>query len=260
MRETFAYDCYRKWKDGRPVGWRRQEVQFYRSVLGPLAPRTLIFDVGANRGQRTRVFRKLGARVVAIEPDESNRALLARRFGPGGPGFPVVIVGKAVSDAEGSATLWVHEPGSGLNSLSPKWVETLATDQVRFGRRLEFGERQDVATTTLQALIREFGNPHYIKVDVEGHEAAVLRGLKQAVPVVSFEVNLPEFLGEGLECVAILARLSAQGQFNWTSDCRGPPALAQWLAADEFAPNLRGCRAASIEIFWRAVPAGGRGP
>jgi FkbM family methyltransferase len=260
MRETFAYDCYRRWKDGRPVSWRRQELKFYQRLLGPLPAGSVIFDVGANRGQRTRIFQRLGAKVVAVEPDRSNQALLARRFGPGGREAQVVLVGKAVSEAEGTTTLWVHEPGSGLNSLSPKWVETLASDDVRFGRRLEFAERQEVQTTTLAALIREFGLPRYIKVDVEGHEPSVLRGLNQAVPCVSFEVNLPEFLAEGLECVALLARLSPAGRFNWTLDCRGEPALPLWLGAGEFAAALRECRAPSIEAFWQSPEAAGGHP
>ena len=40
---------------------------------------------------------------------------------------------------------------------------------------------------TLDALIRQYGVPDYIKIDVEGHEHAVVAGLSQPIKVVVFE-------------------------------------------------------------------------
>ncbi|HXQ81468.1 MAG TPA: FkbM family methyltransferase [Opitutaceae bacterium] len=255
LRETLAYDCYRYWRDGRPIGWRRNELLFYRALFGSQPPGMLIFDVGAHRGQRTKVFLQLGARVVAIEPDPSNQRLLAGRFSRDSSlGGPVTVVGKAVSESSTGATMWVHAPGSGLNSLSRKWVQALGQDDKRFGSRVEFAERRQVETTTLEALMNSFGVPHFIKIDVEGHEPGVLRGLRRPVPFLSFEVNLPEFLPEGLECIEILGRLAEGGRFNWSSDCQAAPALTEWLAAPQFASALRGCRETSVEVFWRTQP------
>jgi len=215
----------------------------------------LVFDVGAHRGQRTDVFLRLGARVVAIEPDPSNQRLLAGRYSRDLPfGGPVTVVGKAVSDGSSGATMWVHAPGSGLNSLSQKWVQTLGLDDRRFGSRVEFAHRQHVETTTLEALMNSFGIPLYIKIDVEGHEASVLRGLIRPVPLLSFEVNLPEFLPEALECVGILSRLAEAGRFNWSGDCQAALALPEWLPATEFASALRMCQETSVEVFWRTPP------
>jgi FkbM family methyltransferase len=242
MRESFPYDCYRYWKDGRSLFWRRNELAFYRSLLAGREPEPLIFDVGANRGQRTRVFHRLPARVVALEPDASNLALLASRF-PAGLRPPVTVVGKAVSAAAGRATLWELEPGSGLNTLSSKWVETLAVDEARFGGRLAFRARHEVETATLDQLIRDYGRPFYIKIDVEGHESSVLRGLTCPVPFISFELNLPEFAPEGRDCVAILAALDPGALFNWSRE---------WLPAEEFLAALAGCQESSVEVFWRS--------
>lgn len=251
MRESFPYDCYRYWKDGRSVFWRRNELAFYRSLLAGRELEPLIFDVGANRGQRTRVFQGLPARVVALEPDASNVTLLAARF-PAGQRPPVIVVAKAVSASAGRATLWELEPGSGLNTLSAKWVETLAVDDARFGRRLAFQRQHEVETTTLDQLIRDHGRPFYIKIDVEGHETSVLRGLTSPVPFVSFELNLPEFLSEGQDCVALLAGLDPGAQFNWSRDCQGHCALPRWLRAEDFLAALAGCQESSVEVFWRS--------
>lgn len=261
LRESLAYDCYRFFRHGRPIRWRQNEVRFYRSLFGSLPAGALVFDVGAHRGQRTDVFLQLGARVIAIEPDPSSQRLLARRF-PGGQdsGRPVTVVGKAASDASSIATMWVHAPGSGINSLSQKWVQLLGRDERRFGSTVEFAGRETVETTTLEALMVAYGVPHYIKIDVEGHEPSVLRGLGRPVPFLSFEANLPEFLPEGLEGVGILARLSGAGRFNWYSEGRGRLALAEWLPEAEFSAALKACRDDTVEIFWKNPPGAGAGP
>jgi len=132
---------------------------------------------------------------------------------------------------------------------------------------VEFAGREEVETTTLDSLMNTFGAPYYIKVDVEGHEPSVLRGLKRPVPFLSFEVNLPEFLPEGIECVEILTSLCENGRFNWSGDCQGGFALSDWLGGPDFIPVLRRCGEASVEVFWRtpteAAPppaASGQGP
>lgn len=63
------------------------------------------------------------------------------------------------------------------------------------------------------------GQLFFVKIDVEGYEPHVLRGLRRLVPYLSFEVNLPEFKQEGLECVEQLANIAAAGRFNYAIDC-----------------------------------------
>jgi FkbM family methyltransferase len=232
-------------------------VLFYRSLFDGPPGALLIFDVGAHRGQRTDVFLELGARVIAVEPDPTNQRLLAGRFlSDRHPRGAVTVVGKAVSDTSTVATMWVHAPGSGLNSLSRKWVQVLGRDSRRFAGRVEFAGRRQVETTTLESLMSLFGTPHYIKIDVEGHEPSVLRGLRRPVPFISFEVNLPEFLPEGIECVDILGRLAGRGRFNWAGEFQTAVALADWLEAPQFTCALRECKEPSVEVYWRAPPDG----
>jgi FkbM family methyltransferase len=245
--ETLAYDIYRRFKDGRPVNWRARELRFYRGLLGLPGGDFLIFDVGANRGQRTEVFVRLGARVVAIEPDETNQRLLARKF----KSRPVAVVGKAASDGVGAVTLRVAHPGSGLNTLSEKWVRTLRDNPGKLGAHVEYEGSRTVQTTTLALLIEAHGTPRYIKIDVEGHEPGVLRGLAAAVPFVSFEAILPEFRPEAAECIEILGRLSPRGRFNYSEDCHKGLALGEWLDGPGIATVLDGLGEKTIEVYWR---------
>jgi FkbM family methyltransferase len=256
MKASLVYDLYCYLADRSRIETRSREVEFYRGVLAGLPKNGLIFDVGANHGAKTDVFLRLGARVVAIEPDEGSQALLAEKFLK----FrlvprPVVVVGKAVSDAAGFEPMWIDGPGSALNTLSPKWVELLKGHGNRFQHqldKLEFSARKTVETTTVEQLVAAHGTPFYIKIDVEGHELRVLRGLQRPIPFVSFEVNLPDFKPEGLECLSVLDGLAPKGRFNYTADCLAGLALPDWLAAEDFAKVLLTCEGPAVEVFWRS--------
>ena len=96
--------------------------------------------------------------------------------------------------------------------------------------------------------------PFFVKIDVEGHELSVLRGMERPVPFLSFEVNLPEFKPEGLECVQLLGGLAPDGEFNYTKDCRRGLVRKQWSRAEQFSAILASCTDPSIEVFWRHRP------
>jgi FkbM family methyltransferase len=253
IKSSPLYDLYWLFADRRLIDNRNKEVQFYKRILKKFRKGDLIFDIGANYGYKTDIFLRLGARVVAVEPDASNQDALKKKF----LRYrlvkkPVIIVGKAVSERDGAEIMWVDGPGSPLNTLNRKWVETLRTESNRFGKILEFEEQKKVETLTLEELIRSYGLPCYAKIDVEGHEVSVLTGVQSVIPVISFEVNLPEFKPEALQCIGLLERLAAGGEFNYAADCRRGLALDHWLARKTFTTVLSHCQESCIEVFWRA--------
>jgi FkbM family methyltransferase len=260
IKSSWLYDLYWSIADKRLIDDRGMEIEFYKGTLKGFRKGDVIFDVGANQGQKTDVFLRLGAKVVAVEPDKHNQDILKQNFLTCRlVERPVTIVGKAVSDRSGIETMWVDEPGSAKNTLNPKWVETLRTDSSRFGESLKFGERREVQTITLEDMMRDHGRPFYIKIDVEGYEAAVLRGLRSPVPYISFEVNLPEFKPEVLECIELLENVAAQGDLNYAPDCQRGLASERWLPKQEFVDVLDNCREPCIEVFWRAPVSRARG-
>jgi FkbM family methyltransferase len=252
LKASSVYDLYWTIADRRLLADREAEVAFYLSLLKGFKAGAVIFDIGANEGAKTDIFLRMGAHVIAVDPDESNTTVLRQRF----QGYrfrqrPVVIVPKAVSDHEAIETMWIDAPGSAKNTLSRKWVDVLRADHDRFGTSLEFAETRQVATVTLEQLMRKYGVPHFVKIDVEGAEPLVLRGLQQPVPYLSFEVNLPEFRPEGLECISLLSGIASEGRFNYTADCLVGLALTEWLPATEFSSVLEKCQEPSVEVFWR---------
>jgi len=255
LRTSTIHDLYRGVADKRWIQARDRQIDFYRRLLPELRHGDLIFDVGANEGLKTDLFLRMGARVVAIEPDETNQSVLRERFVKLRFGHrAIVIVGKAVSDKNGTESMWVDGPGSAVNTLSSKWAATLRGNKARhtYGHcGLDFVQRRTVETTTLEELIAGHGRPLFIKIDVEGYELNVIRGLRRPVPYLSFEVNLPEFRPEGLQCVALLEGLAVNSKFNYAIDCERGLALDRWLNSEEFLQVLERCMENTIEVFWK---------
>lgn len=264
LRTSQIHEVYSRLAGKHSIRVREAQLKFYRRLLTGLRPGDLIFDVGANEGFKADLFLRLKARVVAIEPDETNQSILRERFGS----FrlapkPIIIVGKAVSDTSTVETMWIDAPGSAVNTLSLKWANALNANKARHhgSDKLEFAQQKTVETTTLEELMSRYGVPIFIKIDVEGYELNVIRGLHQSVGYLSFEVNLPEFRSEALQCVEILERLTAAGTFNYTADCEQGLTLERWLSANEFLHVLGKCTENSIEVFWKGgLLTEGEGP
>lgn len=259
LKSSFIRDAYWALGHREKLESLRQEVRFYKGVLAGFERGGLILDIGANVGAKTDVFLRLGARVVAVEPDDACSRRLEERFlefriSP----RPVTIVTRAVSNRVGTEEMFIDGPGSAVNTMSPKWAESLKKNKASFvygNCGLEFKQTKLVETTTIDQLIAQHGVPFFVKIDVEGHELSALRGLHRPVPYLSFEVNLPEFRPEGLQCVRMLAELAHAGRFNYVSDVAHGLKLNEWVPADDFSAVLDRCSERSIEVFWKATSA-----
>jgi len=238
----------------------QDEEKFYRELLAGFSQGGLIFDVGANGGAKTDIFLKLGARVVAVEPDETNLTTLRERFLQYRlRSVPVTLVGKALSDKIAVEKMWIDGPGSAVNTLNRIWADHLSTQSGTFKHQhhgLSFSNSKSVETTTIDNLIKLHGLPYFIKIDVEGYELNVLRGMSIPVPFLSFEVNLRVLRKEGIECVQLLRKLRSEGEFNYTPDCCAGLSLESWVEADRICAILESCEDETIEVFWRSNCSG----
>lgn len=173
-----------------------------RALYRPfVAPGSLCFDIGAHTGSRVRCWRALGARVLALEP-QADLAALLQRWHRGDP--QVTVIEQAVGAEPGAARLYHSERHPTVSTLDDGWVRQ-AADVPSF-RGVVWQPGPQVAVTTLDALIAAHGLPRFVKIDVEGLELAVLRGLSQPVPALSFEY-LPALRERAAGCVHRLAQL-----------------------------------------------------
>lgn len=142
----------------------------------------LVFDVGAHVGDRVASFRRLGARVVAVEPQWAMVRALQLLYGRD---RSVTIEAVAVGGQAGKARMLINSDNPTVSSVSPAFVE--AARGAPGWETQRWSESADVEVTTLDALIARHGVPAFVKLDVEGFEAEALSGLSQVVRALSFE-------------------------------------------------------------------------
>jgi len=125
-------------------------------------------DVGANSPDEhsvTKAFYDRGWRGINIEPVmEFHQQLLAAR--PRDVNLPI-----AVADSTGFIDFY-DVPGTGLSTISPK----IAEDHRAAGYQVF---KRNVVVETLDEVFRNYvsGDIHFLKIDVEGLEESVLRGV-----------------------------------------------------------------------------------
>ncbi|HSU28075.1 MAG TPA: FkbM family methyltransferase [Chitinophagaceae bacterium] len=225
----------------------RKAIKFFSSFLGPSSENKLIYDIGANKGSKVKAFLKMGYKVVAVEPERRALSTLRWRFGRN---KNVIILGKGVSDKESTLTIHVAEARSGLNTLSDKWVKTLEKEEEnRWHRKHAFNKSYEVEVTTLDNLFNDYGLPFFIKIDVEGYEKNVIKGMSRMPGFVSFETNLPEFLDESRFCIEHIAQQSVNTLYNYSFTDRLH--ASKWLSKEEMLNVLHDPSVRYMEIICR---------
>jgi FkbM family methyltransferase len=145
----------------------------------------LVFDVGAHVGDRVGAFRRLGARVVAIEPQPALVRTLKLLYGRDPS---VAIEAVAVGRNSGSIELKLNLDNPTVSTVSRAFVD--AAKSAPGWERQAWTAAISVPLATLDALIARYGNPAFIKIDVEGFEAEALAGLTRPPPALSFEFTI----------------------------------------------------------------------
>jgi FkbM family methyltransferase len=191
----------------------------------------LAFDIGSHVGDRIGSFRRLGARVVALEPQPlCARAIRAIYAGDD----RVTLREAACGERVGTVTLRVNSANPTVTTASPDFVA--AADGAGGWEGQVWDTTVEVPCTTLDALVAEHGSPAFAKIDVEGFEATVLAGLSRPLPALSFEFTTIQ-RDVALAC---LARLATLGRYGFDVALGESQALTfnRWISSDEMADHI----------------------
>ncbi|GAB4359773.1 MAG: hypothetical protein Kow0060_14540 [Methylohalobius crimeensis] len=207
---------------------RRQMDRFYAQFVRRGA---LCFDIGSHVGNRIGCWRRLGARVVAVEPQPDCVRFLRWTYGGDSA---VSIDPHAVGRRDERVRMLVSSRTPTVSTLSPEWIEEVRKDP-RFSW-VNWDRTIDVEMITLDRLIVRYGEPSFCKIDVEGLETDVLSGLSRPLPALSFEY-IPAAISRALACIDLLSDLgryvfrhSEAESMCWRS--------SRWMRAEEMKAVL----------------------
>lgn len=159
----------------------KQENKLLHQLLA--APPRLAIDIGGNVGNYTAEIRRRNpsAEIHTFEPSTKNIQILKSRFSGDSN---IQIIPCAVSDSAGVFTLYSDTPGSGGSSLTQRKLDHF---------NIHFDVKESVNTIRFEDYwTQQLGRRSLdlVKMDIEGHELAALKGFGQAInatKVLQFE-------------------------------------------------------------------------
>jgi FkbM family methyltransferase len=218
-----AYQCI---FDRAKLVDRRQMRDFY----APFVRRgDLVFDVGAHFGKYAECFTSLGATVIAIEPNpsccDSLRQLARSRN--------MHVENCAVGDQPGKVKLHICVEYPSLSTVTSEWYEAAQNSPLQH-RNAHWQEPIEVDVVTLDQLSGRYGVPSFVKIDVEGFDDHVLRGMSFQPRALSFEFNreVPQVAERCFDAPV----LASGYEFNYTSGTK--LSCAQWMDAKELRSQI----------------------
>ena len=206
----------------------RDQINFYKQFI---KPNDLVFDVGANVGSRVKLFLNIGAKVIAFEPQKE---LCNHMHGYLKRHSKFFLENIALGASAGSAELKISDAHV-LSSMSNRWID--ATKESGRFAQYTWGKSVTVEMSTLEEKMKKYGEPTFIKIDVEGFELEVLEGLNTPVKGISIEF-CAEDLGNSLNCLNNISRLGNY-IFNYSEGETLSFGENQWIEIDEFKSNLK---------------------
>src|SRR5437764_3580188 len=213
---------------GRPAR-RRAMGRLYAEFV---APGDLVFDIGAHVGDRIAAFRRLGARVVAVEPQPLLVKTLELLYSRD---RSVMIEPIAAGRDRGELVLNLNLDNPTVSTASDAFIR--AARGAPGWRHERWIDRISVPMITLDALIARHGMPAFIKIDVEGFEAEVLAGLTRPPAALSFEfTTIQREIALGcLERCGVLG----YAKFNAAIGEEQSFVFPEWCSRDEIAAWIR---------------------
>ena len=199
-------------------------LEFYRQFMGP---KDTVFDIGAHTGERTRVFAELAKKVVAVDPITIPHLA---------PFMNVEFCAAALGSNSGEHREIFYRPGGeNIASTSPEWIKAMLESDRFHNHENHWLQSKIVPVLTLDYLIAQEGLPSFIKIDVEGSELEVLKGLSQPVKALSFEWH-PETLKLTVDC---LDRCYGLGMKNFAISEGETFELTDWMNVCETIERLQ---------------------
>jgi FkbM family methyltransferase len=205
---------------------RLEMRRFYRAYL---RKGDLVFDVGAHVGRHAEIFTDLGAKVVSIEPNPSCCEHLERLAKVRN----IHVEHCAAGDAPGKLKLRICQD-SVISTVVEEWYQGARRSPIH--QDAQWLASLEVDVITLDQLAQRYGNPAFVKIDAEGYDDHVLRGMSFKPRALCFEYNrlLPEVAARCFETPV----LSSGYEFNFSRGFELKNVSEKWMSGPELCNRL----------------------
>jgi FkbM family methyltransferase len=206
---------------------------------------TLIFDVGCHIGEDADFYLQKGFTVVAVEANPTLCALLKSRFGKEIDAGRFTLVEKAIAESSGEVDFFVNLNNSIWGTIRPNMA----------ARNMAEVERITVPSVAFSSVIRQFGVPYYLKIDIEGADLLCLKDLlsfAERPRFLSLEIDHRSLLNKEL---ALLRRLGYT-KFQIIDQRQVPEQRPPWPAREgqfanyQLTPGMSGLFGAELPGPW----------
>ncbi len=234
MRLTPFYSYYKNYKQKEAEKFQQRfdeqhlpfRIKFYSDFIHQ---NDLVFDVGANVGNRVEAFLKCKAKVVAIEPQPECVKILKAKFND-----KIIIENVGLNETDGELEMQISTDST-VSSFNKDYINK-TKERFKYSR---WENTIKVPVTTLDKLIARHGTPKFCKIDVEGFELMVLKGLHTNIPYLSIEYCVPEMKDQNLECLNYLHTISPNAKFNYSIGESMSWALKEWQSFSQFITHVK---------------------
>jgi len=151
----------------------------------------------------------------------------------------VILIHKALGSEEGKGNLIISNSHT-VSSMSEEWIDCVKNSDMFFTSTSAFQWHKNVTVpiTTLDKLIEKYGNPVLCKIDVEGFEYEVIKGLSWPIKMISFEFTpTPRLINLAIESIEHLSTIG-DVQFNYSFGETMVFALSEWVNAEKICDIL----------------------
>lgn len=201
---------------------------------------SLVFDVGCNIGSKAEEYLKFSTKVIGFEPQPKCISVLMNRFG----GNNNMIIEPIGLDSKAGTSIIYEASYHSISSMSLDFINTVKKE--RFSD-YSWGNEIPINVDTLDNMISKHGTPGYIKIDVEGYELNVLKGLSTPISVISIEFN-PEMCSNSIECINYLDNLNGESVYNYGSQNDNDFKFDNWVSKDDIINFIKSINDFQIEF------------
>jgi FkbM family methyltransferase len=138
--------------------------------------RDLIFDVGLHIGEDTAFYLRKGFRVIAFEANPELCRRCRQQFAKEIDSGQLILIEGAIqanaASGDGKVRFYINENNSVWGTVLPDWSD-------RNSRLGTTSTVLEVPAVDFSQVIRKYGIPHYMKIDIEGCDMVCIDTLKE---------------------------------------------------------------------------------